>query len=203
MRFGEEVIITLAGEEMILRPVSAADRLDAGKESRGIAAALEAADDEMRLIKAACIIAKGAYEGEKAVFGSGEEVLSRLTAEEIFEAAAEYDEIPGKPEQEADDGMRMNQILQNADAETAGMKMISEEADAAESGAAYRAGETDALPLYARRTLSAVHAREYAETDAVQTERLVMLLTGETDAKLLSDIFERDARRYDGGIVKY
>lgn len=86
-----EVRMWMCGTECELRPVSARGLLLAKKESREIAKEFQGDERGKKLIEAACIISAGTYENGEKVFLSGMDVLERLTAEEIFFAAEEYE----------------------------------------------------------------------------------------------------------------
>lgn len=91
MKRGTDVRMWLCGTECQLRPVNAVSLLSAKKESREITEEFSGDDNDEKLIKAACIVAAGAYDNNEKMFVSGKDVLEKLTAGEIFSAASEYE----------------------------------------------------------------------------------------------------------------
>ena len=87
-----EVRIFLMDTECELRPLSAAQALEARRESRRLLTEYGGDERDRALIESACLVAAGLYADGRPVFPDGLEALLSLTEEEIAFAAAGYSE---------------------------------------------------------------------------------------------------------------
>ena len=89
MSRGDEVRLMLGGDEIEIRRISAFELLDARRKARELASEIGAEGEDEKLVLAAAITAQSAFLDNAPAFESVMDALERLTAEEIFKAAAE------------------------------------------------------------------------------------------------------------------
>lgn len=156
------VLMTLAGTEAELRPLRAAQVLRARKEAAALWPELGEDGAAKRLTLAACVVAAGAYDGDKPLFESGRAALDVLDAQTLLDAAAEYGgaaqvhwlERTGTPEDGAPPARRESPQTEPA----------PEEAEPADGG-------TPDMPEKMETPETAHAAADKPEPDAVQDGR--------------------------------
>ena len=191
MKNGERRI-WLMGTELILRPISAAEYINAANEASALEAKYGADEETKKILKGACLTACGVFDGEERKFANGEEVLSALSVHEILFAAEEY---------------AAKTVTRMADYEDMGQKKFAqaEEKQEAESREKPSATEENFFISLRKDVITGEIRNEKA--DGILHEHYgreeVPEAEGNMDIYRISEAAERDSRRYDGGFERY
>lgn len=217
MRGGDEVRLLISGTELLLRPISAADYIMAGKESREISGAIESSPAENELIKAASLAAKGLYLDDERAFGNVWQVLETLTPEELMLVAAEYSaDKPQLPETDESlqkhaestekEAISRAEAAEKSKAEKPEPKKKRVPADIAELRTSTE--KTAVVDEKPQKKITVEYAQDFTPEEQARNRRMVAEVTGydpEVQMKMqkVSDYFERDSRRYSSGFERY
>lgn len=212
-----ELFYSLAGTEAELKRLSAEDYLRAKAEAYEMKAEYPDDEETYTLLLAACLMVRGAYDGDKPLFSSAYEVLSALSPDELLSAAEEYflkdlkktesfEDIYDASGRIASHAGDMSEYMKNGEKNTA--EVMTTEKIAAEKM------PTEKMP----DILSPKHREDnmpYAQWRRTPMSRSVNIQYGDStdvipavpdttdfvtaDMHAVSDFFERDARRFPGG----
>lgn len=200
-----EVFCSLCGTEAELRRLSAEDYLRAKAEAREIGAELASDEESGTLIFAACLVSRGAYDGENRMFSSVLQALSELSAKELMSVAAEY--FPEYPKTaggaEDADGMSGRGYGGRNDSEHSGMKTGSFPSELGGISARKNGGGRTPYASWRREPRRASPDERRGEYGKAGGLISASTASGGASMQDVSDFFERDARRYPAGFERY
>lgn len=186
------VLVSIGGEEIELRPISARQYLSARMEAEQESEIFGEDKVTKAVLVGASLLAKGLFFNNERLFDSMDDVLDALSAEEIVTTAGYIDIEPGMK----------TKIIEAVDVDKA-ENLSSEKA---ESDTRDKADVADSVS-YLRRTvgheqsgLFTVYSGSQMRMSGVHSESNI---SPRSDMRRISDFFQRDSRRYDGIISSY
>ena len=192
----DEVRMLLGGDELEIRRLSAFELLSARKTARELSSELGVEGGDEQIVLAAAIVAQSAFADDGPAFDSALDALEKLTADELFEAAAENAVKERNTEDIAFDAEKANFLhAGNMQEQTSG-------------GIPERAVRVD---MTAQDTPYIRQMRDdRADERHMRYESMAALHVSvpsgaapDADAGYISDVFERDSRRYDGAFERF
>jgi len=200
-----ETFMWLDGAECELRPISAAAFIGARQEAKALEAVYGDDGETRELLLGACLAARGVYADGERRFERGEEALKALTAEALLSLAAEYalPEAKKAPEETKEESapQRVRQETDERDQERA----KSRTAETQDVMTLRRLPEEPASVTLRGGRPSLVGTEEDAsEADAgYRFERDETAAPARELLRSVSDLLERDSRRYDAAFERY
>ena len=197
-----DVFMSLGDTEAELRPLSAEEYLRAKVEARDMEKDYAADDETRTLLLAACLVARGAYDGENRLFASATEALSALSADELMTAAEEYLPREIKKAEGTEDMYVPSTSAESLGEDAERYKERIEETYAGNAPDTYvREREAAGTPYasWRRDPMSGTVSVIYGGSVSAERPATYAPRRESVDMSAVSDFFERDARRFPGG----